>query len=126
MAKEIEDLIGSNIEEDFPDRPALKPVPVTRPKERTVKIILDENENIPPTGQFFGINGKSYILKAGVEAEVPIGILDVLDHAIEAKAIIDPLTRRVVGHTTKRRYSYQRVATERERRAREQDANEAS
>jgi len=126
MAKEIEDLIGSNIEDDFPERPAPKPIPVARPKERMVRIILDENENIPPTGQFFGINGKSYILKAGVEAEVPIGILDVLDHAVEAKAIIDPLTRRVVGHTNKRRYSYQRVATERERRAREQDANEAA
>jgi hypothetical protein len=123
MAKDVSDILGSNIEEDFHEKPA--PV-ASRPKPKTVRIILDDNENIPPTGQFFGLNGQSFLLKANVEADVPIGIIDILDNAVESKAIIDPLTRRVVGHTQKRRYSYQRVASAREMAARDQDAQDVA
>lgn len=95
--------LGSNIPA-APAKRATKKTPIGLPK--TTRIILEENDNIPPTGQFFGVNGRSYILKAGVEAEVPQGIIDILDNAVMSAAIIDPETRKVVGYRNAMRYPY--------------------
>ncbi len=45
--------------------------PLTQKKSEWVKIILSDDLKIPPTGQFFGINRRNYILRAGEEARVP-------------------------------------------------------
>jgi len=97
--------LGTNI----PPAPAkrAKAAPVGLPK--TVRIILEENDNIPPTGQFFGVNGRSYMLKPGMEADVPQGLIDVLDNAVTSTAIIDPDTRKVIGYRNAMRYPYRRV-----------------
>jgi len=89
-------------------KPSTEVPPIGMPE--TVRVILDENEHIPPNGQYFGINGTGYLLKAGIEANVPKGIVDILDNAIETVPIVDPDTRRVVGWKQKRRYGYSRLS----------------
>jgi hypothetical protein len=86
--------LGSNI-------PASPP-----PKEKPyVKIVLQDTDRIPPTGQFFGVNGKFYQLRAGEEAMVPIGIIDVLKNAKELHPIKDGMNR-VVGQRERLRFPY--------------------
>lgn len=71
-----------------------------------VRIILEENDNIPPTGQFIGVNGRGYMLKPGVEAVVPKEILSVLNDAVQEVPDIDPSTQQVVGYRKKLRFPY--------------------
>lgn len=70
------------------------------------RIVLDENELIPPTGQFFGDNGVGYILRPGEEALVPPGIIEILENATTAVAVKDPTTLEVVGYRQKRMYPF--------------------
>lgn len=77
--------------------------------ERRVRILLEENDNIPPTGQFFGVQGKGYVLRPGEEAEVPMSIVNILDNAVMSVPIIDA-GQRVVGYRDRLRFPY-RVIT---------------
>lgn len=96
----------SNLEDE--KETAAQPVAVaTMPKR--VRIILEDNPNIPPTGQYFGVNGRGYILQSGVPADVPPELIDVLDHAIESVPVKDPQSLQVTGHRMKHRYPYRRV-----------------
>ncbi len=52
------------------------------PEEQRVRIILEENDNIPPSGQFFGVQGKGYVLRPGEEADVPLSIIGILNTAV--------------------------------------------
>ena len=79
----------------------------TAPK--SVRIILEENELIPPTGLFVGNNGVSYILRAGEEVDVPIGIVEILSNATTSVPTIDPETLAVIGYKTKKMYPFERV-----------------
>ena len=85
-----------------------QPAAVTTMPKR-VRIILEDNPNIPPTGQFFGVNGRTYILQSGVPADVPPELIDVLDHAIESVPILNPTTMKMEGMRQKHRYPYRRV-----------------
>jgi hypothetical protein len=78
-------------------------------KAKTRRIMLEESDDIPPTGQYIGHNGNGYLLKPGVWVDVPLPLLEVLDHAVMSTPQIDPNTRRVVGYREKLRYPY-RVA----------------
>lgn len=80
------------------------------PGTRLVRIMLEENDNIPPTGQFFGINGRSYILKAGVEADVPAEIINILNDAEQSVPDVDPYTNQVMGYRKKLRFPYRVIA----------------
>jgi hypothetical protein len=77
---------------------------------KRVRIVLEENDNIPPTGQFIGHNGKAYVLRPGEEAEVPAELLNVLNDAVEDRPIIGP-DARVVGFKKALRLPYRRVHT---------------
>jgi hypothetical protein len=93
-------------------RPPLHREEVKTPEkvqEERVKIILEENDKIPPTGQFFGVNGTGYILRAGEVAEVPIGIISVLDDAIELAPVVDPITKQPISHRPRHRFAYRIV-----------------
>jgi len=78
----------------------------SHPGGRMVEITLEENENIPPTGQFFGINGRTYILKPGVPAKVPLEIIHVLNDATMSVPEVDPYTNQVMGYRNRLRFPY--------------------
>jgi hypothetical protein len=96
--------LGSNTDtEGAALQPRIKPIGLGQ----TIKIRIEENDNIPPTGLFVGHNGTGYLIRAGEEVNVPIGVKGILDDAIEYVSIIDPGTRRVVGTRRKLRFPYQ-------------------
>jgi hypothetical protein len=74
-----------------------------------VTIVLEENENIPPTGQFFGVNGRAYMLRPGEAASVPKEIISILNDAVQEVPHIDPTTRQVIGYRKKMRFPYRVV-----------------
>jgi len=80
---------------------------VTGPR---LRIVLEENDNIPPTGLFFGADGVGYLLKAGLAAEVPPSIISILDTAIMAKPIVDPITMQITGFRDNLRFPYRVLA----------------
>lgn len=75
------------------------------PDKRRVRIVLADNAEIPPTGQFIGVNGRSYVLRSGEEAEVPIEILGVLDSAVTSVAVLDE-NEQIVGFRDRPRFPY--------------------
>lgn len=132
--KKIDEELGSNV--DDPDlkptqAPGLNPVEDdqakaaaaaeaaekkrTPPKPKTpatpkrVKIILEENDDIPPTGLYVGLNGRGYLIVPGEEVDVPAGVVDILDHAITSMPQMDSRTRQIVGYRDRMRYPYRRV-----------------
>ena len=79
-----------------------------------VRIILEENDGIPPSGQFFQIGGtdesgtrflRSYGLRPGEEAEVPVELLEVLNNAVMAVPVKDAQDT-VIGYRDKLRFPY--------------------
>lgn len=98
--------LGSNISSVVDGKP-VKVQRVTKP--RMTRIILEENDAIPPTGLPIGHNGDNYILQPGMEVEVPPGVLSVLNDAVMSVATIDPQTRQVVGYRDRMKYPYRRV-----------------
>jgi hypothetical protein len=94
--------LGSNI-----PAPELKAKTVTKPK--TVRIVLEENDNIPPTGLFVGENGRGYLIRAGEEVDVPAGIVEILTNATQAVPTVDPQSLQVVGYREKSLYPFRIV-----------------
>lgn len=78
---------------------------VADPIEKRVRIILEENDNIPPTGQFFGVQGKGYVLRPGEEAEVPLSIIGILNTAVMSVPVKDQ-GDRVIGYRDRLRFPY--------------------
>lgn len=73
--------------------------------EKRTTIVLEDNLEIPPTGQFFGLNGVGYILRSGEPASVPDGLLSVLDSAVSAVPITDG-AKTVIGYRDRLRFPY--------------------
>lgn len=78
--------------------------------EVKVKIMLEDNDQIPPGGQFIQVDGRSFLIQAGHEVEVPRSVVDVLDHAIMSVAVTDDYNS-VIGYRDRLRFPY-RVITE--------------
>ena len=93
------------VRKEPPPKPE-KVQPVGMNKGDRVKIILEESDTIPPNGQYFGINGKGYIIRAGEEVSVPRGIIDILDNAVMTVAVTNPSTGRIIGHRDRLRFPY--------------------
>ena len=104
--------IGDNVEADFDtgeaENKATKPRRSRKPKGY-VKILLEESDEIPPSGLYIGVNDRSYFLQPGVEAEVPQGVVDVLENAIMSSPARDPATQRVVGYRDRLRFPFRRL-----------------
>jgi len=108
---------GSNIEDDLPmmqmepaviNEPAMakKGVGVIAQYSKRVEIVLEDNDGIPPTGQFFGHNGNGFMLKPGVKAIVPLELIDILNNAIYDAPEVDPTTRQIIGYRPRLRFPY--------------------
>lgn len=78
-------------------------------KEKTVRVIVEENEEIPPIGLFVGLNGFGYLIKPGVEVDLPIGVIGILNNAVQSTPIIDPDSKQVTGWRERMRYPYRVV-----------------
>lgn len=76
-----------------------------------VWITLSDNKSIGRGGQFFGVNGASFLLKPGKKAHVPRALMSVLNDAIEGIAIVDPDTLDITEYRQVLRYPYQVHAT---------------
>lgn len=112
---DLGDNLGPALGEDDEDepsqefRPAVVKTAAARETEKYVWIILEDNDDIPPSGQYIGVNGKGYMLQAGVEARVPVSVLGVLDAAIKSVPVKDPNTLRVIGYRNRLRFPYRRL-----------------
>ena len=86
----------------------------TRPvgMPRTVRIVLEETENMAPTGQTFSLNGKAYLIRPGEPVDIPLGILEVIDNAVMAVPIHDPQSLKVIGYRNRHRFPYRRVGNQ--------------
>jgi hypothetical protein len=81
--------------------------PIGMPKYKWV--VLEENEDIPPTGLYVGHNGTGYLIRSGEPVRVPEHVLHVLDDAIMDAPVINPADRKVMGYRPRRRYNYREV-----------------
>lgn len=113
MEINADDFGGSNIEaapkKAPPKKPVKKPVqkaaaPVKKESDR-VRIILEEGEHIAPTGQFFGLNGRGYIIRPGEPVSIPRELLGVIHDAVSSMPIRDA-ANNVVGYRDKMRFPY--------------------
>ena len=73
-------------------------------------VILDDNDDIPPTGLFVGHNGHGFLIATGVPVRVPNYVLQILDDAVMDAPIINPSDKKVMGYRPRPRYTYRRVA----------------
>jgi len=116
---EIEDVFGPG--EEAPETPETSKADVSKPshkakakpaaKKDEVKrtwIILQKNDEIPPSGLYIGLNGTGYKLLAGKKANVPDFLLDVLDNAVIKKPVMDD-DGRIAGYEDSPRFPYQVV-----------------
>lgn len=119
MSTATHDEFGTNIEGVIEGLPAITPDYVREQpraeveqgvrkfyREDRVRIILEEQRGIPPTGQFFGLQGVGFMLKPGQPADVPVGIVDILNHAIESEPVVEDETMKVTRFRNRLRLPY--------------------
>jgi len=112
------DILGSNVKgiplEEF--QPRVEP---PKRNEKTRRIMLEESEHVTLGGIHVGLNGRTWKIRPGVEVDVPLGVIEILNNAVEERPVIDQNTGRIIGYRRKMRYPYQLVPTRAEREARE-------
>lgn len=60
-----------------------------RPNDgETVDITLSDTDEMGPTGQFFGVNGRGFVLLPNVRYTVPKYLLECIDHAVTGKPVV--------------------------------------
>lgn len=72
-------------------------------------IILDDQEDIPPSGLPLSHNGNAIMIKTGVPVLVPNKYLGILDDAIISRPVLDPVTKQAVEWRSAPKYPYRRV-----------------
>lgn len=98
------------------EKQPLSGIPPRPVDEKRIRIVLEDNDQIPPSGQFIGVDGTPYMLQANVEVDVPSGLLDVLDNAVMSVPIADPATGQITGYRDRLRFPY-RVVRQREQQS---------
>lgn len=96
--------------EDEPVEPAKTPKASKPPKTSDrVRIILEENDDIPPTGLFVSVNGRPYLIRPGEPVDVPQSVVEVLENASYASPQKDTATNQVIGYRERMRFPFRRV-----------------
>lgn len=108
MSEEAEDQLGSNLEPAPAAKPKKAPKAKAADTDRTW-IQLEDNEDIPPTGLYVGHNGNGFLIKQNEPVHVPNYIVEILDHAVVSTPMVDPVSKRVIGHRERMRFPYRRV-----------------
>ena len=88
---------------------ALAPEPVLTDAKR-VRIVLEEVDDVPPTGLFLGINGRSYLIRPGEEVDVPEEVVHCLNDAVTSTPRTDA-NGNVVDYRNRLRFPYRLIAT---------------
>lgn len=73
--------------------------------ENMYEITLHDSKEIPPNGQFVGVNGRQFLLKPGRRMKVPASVLAVLDNAVQSVPEINEKLQ-VVGMRQAPRLTY--------------------
>jgi hypothetical protein len=76
----------------------------------TVRIILDESDDIPRKGLFVGHNGIPYVIPTSREVDIPLFLKEILDNAVVSTPIVNPETRQVTGYRSRIKHTYRVVA----------------
>ena len=71
----------------------------------TTRIVLDETDNMPPTGQMFQINGRAFLIRPGEPVDVPDAVIEVLDNAIHSVPVRNAALQ-VTGYRDRHRFPY--------------------
>lgn len=98
--------LGDNLTVNETQTPA-KTAPIGLPTSSW--IVLDDNDDIPPTGLFVGHNGIGFLLQSGVPAYVPDHVIQILDDAVMSSPLQNGSTQQVTGYRDRPRYTYRRV-----------------
>lgn len=101
------------VSDDFAPPPAKVAQSVKPLLQKRVWIVLEDNDQIPPGGQFFSADGRGYLLQPGIEAEVPLCIISILDTAITDIPIVNQASGRVTGYKKRLRFPYRVVTADR-------------
>lgn len=111
MTDELTMDLGSNIEPDVQTKTRVKGLKAAAPAQRKMKrIILEENEHIPPTGLFVGHNGTGFLIRPGEEVDVPAEVVQILDDAVTSSAMTDG-EGQVVGYRHRTKYPYRVISS---------------
>lgn len=82
------------------------------PSVERVWIQLEDSAEIAPTGQFFGCNGRSYIIRPGEPVHVPKEVVEVLQDAVMSVPIQDE-NQNVIGWRDRLRFPFRYVSAPR-------------
>lgn len=74
-------------------------------KDDSEIIKLFQNDDVPPNGQPFGVNGRFFALKADVWYRVPGWLLSTIDNSIHEKPVTDE-NNRFTGTRPQPRFPY--------------------
>lgn len=106
--------VQSNLDVVVSEPPKSPQGPSPLPKSaKRVWIQLEDSDEIPPTGQFIGVNGRSYVLRAGEPAAVPEEVIEALQDAVASVPVLDGYNN-VVGYRERLRFPFRFVAAPRE------------
>lgn len=99
-----------DVEDNIPAKNDKVRKPKTVTKADRIKIQLEENDDIPPTGLFVGVNGDSFLIRPGSEVEVPPSVVEVLRNAVTSMPTVDPTSGQVVGTRDRMRYPFRVIS----------------
>jgi hypothetical protein len=104
--------LAADDEQTQPLKPRAGQKKVAPAAEKRVRIMLEDNDQIPPGGQFIAVDGRTFLLQPGHEVDVPLCVIDVLDHAVTSVPVTDDM-HTVIGYRDRLRFPYRVITAQR-------------
>ncbi len=103
-------ILGDDLDAPKPSNPkrSQKKAALDDEGERKFRIVLEENDQIPPTGQFLSVNGEAIVIKPGEEVTVKQKFLHVLENALASMPIVGD-DQRVIGYRDRMRMPFRNL-----------------